>query len=93
MLNKLLQRNVAGNQFLKNYVFDYQFGPPWGNCTITFTSVAGHIVKRDFNPERYGWGKCNPLELFEAPIETSFEEVGLHLLLAITHAVVANIIH
>jgi DNA topoisomerase-3 len=53
---------------VKNYEFDYDFGPPWGSCSVTFTSVAGHVMSEDF-PETHAWGKCDPLALFEAPIE------------------------
>jgi DNA topoisomerase-3 len=74
-----VQRSITGSPYLKNYVFDYTFGPPWGQSNVTFTSVVGHIVKRDF-PERYNnWQQVNPSDLFEAPIETTVEEVDLSL--------------
>ncbi|KIW01216.1 hypothetical protein, variant 1 [Verruconis gallopava] len=67
-------QNVRGNPYLKNYVFDYTFGPPWGQSSVTFTSVAGHLVSQDF-PARYKqWSAFDPLELFEAPIEKSIAD-------------------
>lgn len=37
------------------------------------TAVRGHLASQDFGP-RYGWSKCAPVELFEAPIETQYKE-------------------
>ena len=37
------------------------------------TSVRGHLANQDFPPE-YGWSKVDPLELFSAPIETSYRD-------------------
>ena len=65
---------MRGNQFVKNYEFDYNFGPPWGHCPVVFTSVAGHIIKEDF-PKAYGWNSCDPGALFDAPIERTVDEV------------------
>jgi DNA topoisomerase III len=59
--------SVTGNQYLKNYQFDYNFGPPWGACSVTFTAVAGHVMDEDFH-DSFGWGKCEPGALFDAPI-------------------------
>lgn len=35
------------------------------------TSVRGHLASFDF-PPNYGWNKCDPIELFDAPIEASY---------------------
>ncbi|TLD37050.1 prokaryotic type I DNA topoisomerase [Venturia nashicola] len=61
-------RNVRGLPWLKNYVFNYNFGAPWNQCSVTFTSVAGHIVSQDFEGRYKSWQGCNPGDLFEAPI-------------------------
>ncbi|QDS73550.1 hypothetical protein FKW77_000530 [Venturia effusa] len=61
-------RNVTGLPWLKNYVFNYNFGPPWNQCSVTFTSVAGHIVSQDFEGRYKSWQGCSPGDLFEAPI-------------------------
>lgn len=37
------------------------------------TSVRGHLASQDF-PPAYGWSKCDPIALFEAPIETSYRD-------------------
>ena len=36
------------------------------------TSVRGHLASQDFNSALYGWQKCEPVALFEAPIETFY---------------------
>ncbi|KAF2875472.1 DNA topoisomerase [Massariosphaeria phaeospora] len=65
--------NVRGIQWVKNYRFDFNF-QRWGQCSVTFTSVAGHIQTADF-PDRYRkWHSCQPAELFEAPIQTKVAE-------------------
>ncbi|KAE9992944.1 hypothetical protein EG327_007252 [Venturia inaequalis] len=61
-------RNVTGLPWLKNYVFNYNFGAPWNQCSVTFTSVAGHIVSQDFEGRYKSWQGCSPGDLFEAPI-------------------------
>ena len=42
------------------------------------TSVRGHLASQDF-PSNYGWSKCDPKVLFDAPIETSYRDdmIGL----------------
>jgi DNA topoisomerase III len=37
------------------------------------TSVRGHLAAQDF-PAEYGWTKCDPLVLFEAPIHTHYKD-------------------
>ncbi|OAK93819.1 DNA topoisomerase 3-beta [Phaeosphaeriaceae sp. SRC1lsM3a] len=65
--------SVRGIQWVKNYKFDFRF-QQWGNCSVTFTCVAGHIVAQDF-PERFRkWHSCQPADLFEAPIHSSIAE-------------------
>ena len=36
------------------------------------TSVRGHLAAQDFTPE-YGWSKCDPVALFDAPIQTYYK--------------------
>lgn len=69
------QRNVTGLPWLKNYVFNYNFGAPWNQCNVTFTSVAGHIVSQDFEGRYKSWQGCNPADLFEAPIVSFVQDV------------------
>ena len=40
--------------------------------TMITTSVRGHLASQDF-PPAYGWSKCDPAALFDAPIETSYK--------------------
>ncbi|KAF1834803.1 prokaryotic type I DNA topoisomerase [Decorospora gaudefroyi] len=61
--------NVRGIQWVKNYKFDFGFDR-WGQCSVTFTCVAGHIVEQDFGERYKKWTSCQPAALFEAPIES-----------------------
>ncbi|KAK1915975.1 hypothetical protein P3342_003790 [Pyrenophora teres f. teres] len=65
--------NVRGIQYVKNYKFDFRFNP-WGDCSVTFTCVAGHIVHRDFNDQFKKWHSCPPSALFDAPIVSSIAQ-------------------
>ncbi|CAF9909035.1 MAG: DNA topoisomerase [Heterodermia speciosa] len=64
-------RNVPGNQYIKNYEFDFSFGQPWGSCSVTMTSVLGHLTEVEFPQNYRRWNSCAPAQLFEAPIETT----------------------
>ncbi|CCK67947.1 DNA topoisomerase 3 KNAG_0A02580 [Huiozyma naganishii CBS 8797] len=64
----------SGYTYVKNY--DFQFGGfPFapGSCQVTMTSVAGHLRGMDFDNARYGWGKCNIFELFDAPVSETMD--------------------
>ncbi len=71
-LLKCDQRSIAGNQFVKNYEFDFVFGPPWGSCCVTMTSVIGHLTGLDFDQQYRHWKSCRPGQLFDLPV---FEKV------------------
>ncbi|KAI9367430.1 DNA topoisomerase [Aspergillus egyptiacus] len=62
--------SIPGHQYVKNYVFDFNFGSLWGDCSVTMTSVMGHLTSVDFRREYRTWLSCPPAQLFEAPIET-----------------------
>jgi DNA topoisomerase-3 len=47
-------------------------GPNVPHTMIT-TSVRGHLANQDF-PDAYGWNKCAPIALFDAPIETIYRD-------------------
>ncbi|KAF2850143.1 DNA topoisomerase 3-beta [Plenodomus tracheiphilus IPT5] len=66
--------NVPGVGWVKNYKFDFRF-QQWGQCSVTFTCVAGHIVAHDFHERFKKWHSCQPAALFEAPIEQSIADV------------------
>ncbi|KAL4890751.1 DNA topoisomerase III alpha [Aspergillus ambiguus] len=67
--------SIRGNQYVKNYQFEFNFGNPWGTCAVTMTSVIGHLTNLDFEPHYKGWLSCPPGALFEAPVlEGIFED-------------------
>ena len=70
----LNQDNVRGIQYVKNYKFDFRF-QQWGQCDVTFTCVAGHIVANEFAPRYSQWNSCPPSDLFDAPILSFIAEV------------------
>lgn len=72
---KDLQRHINGNQYVKNYEFEFAFGPPWGNCSVTMTSVIGHLYGLDFREEFRKWHSCPPGQLFEAPVVETLDPV------------------
>ncbi|PIG80636.1 DNA topoisomerase 3 [Aspergillus arachidicola] len=64
---------VRGNQYVKNYVFDFNFGGPWGTCSVTMTSVIGHLTTLEFERQYKGWLSCPPGALFEAPVHITVD--------------------
>ncbi|KAJ6131555.1 hypothetical protein N7523_001261 [Penicillium sp. IBT 18751x] len=73
---------IRGNQYVKNYEFDFNFGGPWGNCSVTMTSVIGHLTGLDFERQYKGWMSCPPGSLFEAPVQESVDKVADKLAIA-----------
>ncbi|OSS51014.1 hypothetical protein B5807_04405 [Epicoccum nigrum] len=65
--------SVRGIQWVKNYRFDFRF-QQWGQCDVTFTCVAGHIVSHDFVERYRKWQSCPPADLFDAPIQSFIAE-------------------
>ncbi|KAI8941280.1 hypothetical protein NX059_002510 [Plenodomus lindquistii] len=65
--------DVPGITWVKNYKFDFRF-QQWGQCAVTFTCVAGHIVAHDFHERFQKWHSCQPAALFDAPIEQSIAD-------------------
>jgi DNA topoisomerase-3 len=63
-----VQHNIQGNPYVKNYEFDYAF-PQWGRCSVTMTSVLGHLLSHEFEPRYKSWASCDPSALFDARIE------------------------
>ncbi|KAL3488489.1 DNA topoisomerase [Aspergillus germanicus] len=66
--------NITGNPYVKNYVFDFNFEGRWGDCSVTMTSVLGHLTNVDFPRQYAGWASCPPAELFEAPINITVDQ-------------------
>jgi len=71
------QNSINGNAFVKNYEFDFDFGPPWGNCGVTMTSVLGHLTGLEFPLEYKDWRHPPPARLFDAPIQVYIADVGV----------------
>ncbi|KAJ6092741.1 hypothetical protein N7486_008030 [Penicillium sp. IBT 16267x] len=65
---------IRGNQYVKNYEFEFDFGDPWGNCSVTMTSVIGHLTGLDFERQYKGWQSCPPSVLFEAPVNEDVDK-------------------
>lgn len=55
-------------KYIKNYVFQYDFGYPWGRSQVTMTSVLGHITAAEFPPDYNRWDYPPPERLFDAPV-------------------------
>ncbi|KAL4991050.1 DNA topoisomerase [Aspergillus falconensis] len=67
-------KNVTGNRFVKNYLFDFNFGGQLGDSFVTMTSVLGHLTILEFEREYSGWTSCPPAALFEAPVKISVDD-------------------
>lgn len=63
-----LQTHNTRVQYIKNYDFTYDFGPPWGSCDVTMTCVAGHLTEVQFGPDYKDWNWPTPDNLFSAPL-------------------------
>ncbi|KAI0456111.1 DNA topoisomerase [Xylaria acuta] len=63
-----VQTHNTPEKYIKNYVFDYDFGRPWGKCQVTMTSVLGHLTTAEFPPEYKKWDYPPPDRLFDAPV-------------------------
>ncbi|KAI1340519.1 DNA topoisomerase [Xylariaceae sp. FL0016] len=62
------QTRPSENKYIKNYLFDYDFGHPWGRCNVTMTAVMGHVTSAVFPSEYNDWRYPPPDRLFDAPV-------------------------
>jgi DNA topoisomerase-3 len=62
------------NQYIKNYKFDFDFGQPWGRCSVTMTCVTGHLTNVEFTDEYKNWSYPPPESLFSAPVITKVHD-------------------
>lgn len=60
---------TTANTYTRNYDCRFTF-PIWGDCNVTVTSVAGHLLSTEFVGQYSSWHSCAPQDLFEAPIVT-----------------------
>jgi DNA topoisomerase-3 len=67
----------TGNQYVKNYAFTFDFGPPWGNCQVVMTCVSGHLTVTEFGPEVKDWRHPPPERLFDVPVHIKVDQVCL----------------
>ncbi|CCJ28786.1 unnamed protein product [Pneumocystis jirovecii] len=58
----------------KNYDIHFKFNFNWGDSSVTFTSVRGHLLEWEFEETFRKWNTCNPLSLFEAKIITTINK-------------------
>ena len=70
-----LQNNTR-DAYIKNYTFDFDFGPPWGHCSVTMTAVKGHLTAVEFPGEYKQWEYPPPDRLFDAPVLTVIPNVS-----------------
>ncbi|KAI1097527.1 prokaryotic type I DNA topoisomerase [Jackrogersella minutella] len=69
-----VQSHNTPEKYIKNYVFNYDFGQPWGNCQVTMTSVLGHLTSAVFPPDYKSWEYPPPERLFDAPVNIIISE-------------------
>ncbi|MCJ1359353.1 MAG: DNA topoisomerase [Icmadophila ericetorum] len=67
------KRQITGNNYVKNYEFNFAFGGRWGNCTVTMTSVIGHLNNYEFEQHYRKWHSCRPSQLFDVPVITTVD--------------------
>ncbi|KAH7354441.1 DNA topoisomerase [Plectosphaerella cucumerina] len=65
------QTRETRDRFTKNYTFDFNFGPPWNNSSVTMTAVRGHLTGVEPAPAFKKWQHPPPISLFTAEIVTS----------------------
>lgn len=68
--NKHFQTKDTRNKYVKNYTFRCKL-PQWGDCDITMTAVAGHILEKDL-PKGYGWNDVRNVDLLSCPLIDRF---------------------
>jgi len=71
-----LTQNNTRDAYIKNYTFDFDFGPPWGHSSVTMTAVKGHLTAVEFPGEYKQWEYPPPDRLFDAPVLTVVPNVN-----------------
>ena len=72
----ILAQENTGNPYIKNYIFNFNFGQPWGECNVVMTAVSGHLTSVGFGPECKDWHHPPPERLFSAPVYVKVDDVG-----------------
>lgn len=70
-----MYQNNTRDAYIKNYSFDYDFGAPWGHCSVTMTAVKGHLTAVEFPAEFKQWEYPPPDRLFDADVLTVIPNV------------------
>lgn len=70
------QSRPGKDKFCRNFDLQYNWGGRDGWVDMTVTSVRGHLTENDFGDRYRQWGSCDPLALFEAPVETKLSKVS-----------------
>lgn len=65
MLLSVLQREGFSPY---NKIYEFTANVFNTQARMVMTSVSGHMLTFEFVGVYRGWGKCNPLELFKAPV-------------------------
>ncbi|KAL2022325.1 hypothetical protein VTK56DRAFT_5723 [Thermocarpiscus australiensis] len=73
------QTHNTRDAYIKNYSFDFDFGPPWGHCSVTMTAVKGHLTAVEFPPDFKKWEYPPPERLFDAPVQTVIPSENQHI--------------
>lgn len=81
---KRLAEIISSNPSPSKKAGSSKYNPIWELDNVVFrnqpanmkvTSVSGHLMGIEFTSE-YGWDRCNPNQLFDAPIERKVTEEG-----------------
>ncbi|VDI07427.1 DNA topoisomerase III [Mytilus galloprovincialis] len=56
------------SKFNKIYEFEYNI-LNMNNCTMSMTSLSGHLLEMDFIGQYRKWYSCSPVTLFDVPVE------------------------
>ncbi|KXX73979.1 DNA topoisomerase 3 [Madurella mycetomatis] len=73
------QTHNTRDTYIKNYSFDFDFGAPWGHCSVTMTAVKGHLTAVEFPPDFKQWEYPPPDRLFDAPVWTVIPTDNKHI--------------
>lgn len=66
------QRSEGLSKF--NKIYKFRTNVRGSDAEMVMTSVSGHMLTHEFLYSHKGWQSCDPLSLFEAPVEKSCPE-------------------
>ncbi|KAK3584994.1 hypothetical protein CHS0354_037368 [Potamilus streckersoni] len=52
-----------------NKIYEFEYNILSNNCTMTMTSVSGHLLNLEFVGQYKKWYSCNPVALFDAQVQ------------------------